>query len=155
MTTIAWCDDRERIPALVEFFVENVDTDYISHGELIDGRADAPESWSPRLRKVLAAEFAQDSKRLAVMEREGSIRAIALVEFVGEDAFLHDLVVAVSERGQGAGREVLEWVEDAARAAHCKRLFLESGVANEGAHRFFERAGYSAVSQVMLKALER
>ncbi len=155
MTAVAWCDDRERIPALVEFFVENVDTDYISHGELIDGRADAPGEWSPKLREVLTEEFTQSNKRLAVMERGDATVAIALVEFAGDDAFLHDLVVAASERGRGTGRLVLEWVEGAARAAHCKRLFLESGTSNAGAHRFFERAGYAVVSQVMLKPLTR
>ena len=153
MNAIAWCTDPARIPSLVDFFVENTTTDYISHGELIDGRADAPDRWSPRLRGILAAEFAQPDKRLAVMERLGTTVAIALVEFDGAEAYLHDLVVAAAERGRGAGGILLEWVERAARDAGCKRLFLESGIANDGAHRFFERAGFAAVSQVMLKTL--
>jgi hypothetical protein len=34
-----------------------------------------------------------------------------------------------------------------------KWLFLESGLNNASAHRFFERAGYQAISKVFAKQL--
>ncbi len=162
---IGWCDDPAEIPALVAFFIANVDPDYISHGELADGRAAAPGHWSPRLADILAAEFAACEftheapgvgKRLVCARDGGGIIGIALVEVSdpGERvAVIHDLVVGRATRGRGVGQRILGWIEAAAMAADCTRVQIESGITNDGAHRFFERQGFETISVVMSKTL--
>ena len=161
---IRWCDDAAAVASLVRFFVEQVDTDYISHGEIVDGRALDAERWSPRLAEVLAAEFGAcrfdgdltaDGKFLALAERDGVLLAIALFERVGSHAWLHDLVVARDARGKGVGEAVLAWLEAQAASAGVRDMLLESGAGNDGAHRFFSREGYTTVSVVMRKALRQ
>lgn len=161
-TSVRWCRERDAVPALVRFFVDNVDPDYISHGEIVDGRALGPGRWSPELADVLAREFAacrfdgepsRDGKQLVVAERDGATTALALFERAGTHAWLHDLVVARAARGERTGAAVLAWIEAEAAAAGVGDLFLESGTANDGAHRFFAREGYETVSVVMRKSL--
>lgn len=159
---IGWCVRRGAVSALVEFFIANVDPDYISHGEIVDGRALDIDRWSPDLADVLASEFAacrfdgdltEDGKQLAVAERSGETVALALFERAGMHAWLHDLVVARDTRGTRTGAAMLAWLERQATDAGIADLFLESGVVNAGAHRFFDREGYETVSVVMRKAL--
>lgn len=163
---LRWCDDRGRIPELVAFFVAQTGPDYISHGEIMGGRADGPGRWSARLAEVLGEEFAEcafppepssTGKRIVLAESGGALAGFALVELAGEGgtrhAVLHDIIVDRSGRGGGAGRAMLEWIEAALRAEGVRHVFLESGEGNEGAHRFFERAGYRKSSVTMMKAL--
>ena len=161
---IGWCDEAAAVPALVRFFIDQVDTDYISHGEIVDGRALDAERWSPRLADVLGAEFgacrfdgdlAADGKFLALAEQDDALLALALFERAGAHAWLHDLVVSRDARGQGVGEQVLAWLEGQAGAAGVRDVLLESGVGNDGAHRFFSREGYTTVSVVMRKALRQ
>jgi GNAT superfamily N-acetyltransferase len=61
------------------------------------------------------------------------------------------LVVAEDARGTGAGRALLERVEDAARRQGCAQLELTSGDHRRDAHVFYERLGFSGVSRRFVK----
>jgi len=164
---IRWCDDAGLVPALVSFFVENTDTGYISHGELMDGRANDLDEWSEALPRVLADEYLESEfaaqptrptgKRIALAEDADGLRGLALVELSGEApnryAVIHDLVVARSHRGTGVGAALLFWLERSFCGAGIRQIFLESGLRNDAAHRFFERAGYHKSSVTMMKKL--
>jgi ribosomal protein S18 acetylase RimI-like enzyme len=68
-------------------------------------------------------------------------------------ATLSDQVVSSERRGDGIGRELLRWLEARLAELGARKLFLESGVANDGAHRFFHREGFHTCSVVMVKDL--
>jgi ribosomal protein S18 acetylase RimI-like enzyme len=55
---------------------------------------------------------------------------------------LHDLAVVPEERGTGVGHQLLDAVEDAARARRCCKITLEVREDNLRARAIYERAGY-------------
>ncbi len=164
---IGWSRDVSRADDAVRFFIENVDASYISHGELQGGRAIDADAWSTSLpeklkQEILAAMTGAPScsigrsRRIALLEIDGVIGALAMVAFHQEAfayAILDDLVVSRSHRGLGVGQSLLRWIENECRTRGIKRLFLESGAGNHRAHHFFEMQSYNIVSHVMMKNL--
>jgi GNAT superfamily N-acetyltransferase len=55
---------------------------------------------------------------------------------------LHDLAVLASHRGRGVGRQLLEAVEQAARALGCCKVTLEVRDDNERAQGLYKSLGY-------------
>jgi len=165
---IDWCCDGAQAESLADFFLANVDTAYISHGELQTGRADDFDHWSPRARQVLNDELSRFLRtpldapaggRVVVATMADTVVGLLLLELhlsaLQPYAILHDLVVARSVRGQGVGTAILAWIENELKARGILRLFLESGIHNERAHEFFRRAGFATCSIVMSKKLSR
>lgn len=165
---IEWCQNNERVPALVSFFIENVDPSYISHGEIQTGRALDVNTWSPALPRILREEFdsyfekgpvAGDECKVAVATAAGDISALLIVKIqtVGEEplSVLSDFIVKRESRGQGIGRAVFSWLLWEMKKAGIGRIFLESGQNNERAHRFFKSQGFAPCSIVMLKEVAR
>jgi len=148
---------------LAELFAGNVGTQYISHGEVIDGRANNMNEWKAEIKAIMREELAEamhsapDSlkifSRLAVAQQEGRTVALALVEFHPETkvVILNDIVVDAQLRGQKIGEAMLGWIEAEAKLWGAKFIFLESGKANQSAHHFFERMGFHTTSVVMMK----
>ena len=62
----------------------------------------------------------------------------------GRFAYVDDLVVAETERRFGLGARLLAAVADAARAAGCRRMILDTGLENALAQRFYFRFGMLA-----------
>ena len=166
---ISWCDDKERARELATFFAENVDASYISHSELQGRRALSPSQWRPNLMEILLGEIGprvaalsgkpppSASRPIAVAEENGKLLALSFVTFDGKApvpfGVIEDLVVAPAERSHGVGKAVIDWIANEARARRIGRLFLESGLANERAHAFFEREGFHPTSVVMMRSL--
>ncbi|ACB73442.1 GNAT family N-acetyltransferase [Opitutus terrae] len=154
-----WLDrsERKRIPALAEFFTENVSTCYISHTELWSGRARDFGHWAPGLRKVIAKElretFRDRHKRIAVIERNGELAGMAVVVDLGRYALLEDIVIRRTTRGRGVGRTLVRWIFAKLRAAGKASVFLESGGRNTAAHRFFRHQGFRRISISMCRRL--
>jgi ribosomal protein S18 acetylase RimI-like enzyme len=165
---IEWCRDKERIQALISFFIENVDPSYISHGEIQTGRALDRGRWSPALPRILRDEFdsyfekgpvAGDDCKVAVATTAGEISALLIVKIqtMGEVPYsvLSDFIVKRESRGQGVGRAVFAWLQAEMKKAGIGRIFLESGQNNERAHRFFKSQGFAPCSILMLKEVAR
>lgn len=163
---IQWCVENYESSELAQFFVDNVDQDYISHGEVLDGRSIDFEHWSQNLKQkmestimdALSADLSGTVYSRIASAREGAkIVAIALVEFRKDSGspclVFHDLLVSRQSRGRGIGSEMLRWVESEAREAGIQIVILESGIRNKRAHELFERHGYSVKSIVMGKSL--
>jgi len=55
---------------------------------------------------------------------------------------VENIIVLPSARGQGAGRALMDAVEQAARAARCTKLMLLSSRSRTDAHAFFSRLGF-------------
>jgi len=163
-TSCCWVSTDNSLETIAEFFVSNVSTEYISHGEIIDGRALSESEWSPDLKRIMLREFSacvehyrDRTLRLAIMNRNDELLALSIVGLVGDfpevHAWIHDLVVKRDLRGSGIGAKLLSWVEEQLRSEGVPLVFIESGVSNTNAHSFFERFGYIPCSQVMKKVL--
>jgi GNAT superfamily N-acetyltransferase len=167
---IKWCGEPMRARELAHFFTENVDPEYISHGELQGPRALSPGEWrsglpeilereiEPRLRATQQSVPGTLSQPILVAEDGGALAGMAFVTFSGNApvpfAIIEDLVVDQTRRSRGIGTSILNWIAAEARARNIRRLFLESGVHNSESHGFFERNGFETCSVVMMRSLE-
>ena len=73
----------------------------------------------------------------------------------GRVTFLDDLVTAPGRRSKGVGAALLAEVERRGRAGGCDRIELDSGVNNQGAHRFYHRHGLHIFALHFAKELDR
>ena len=160
-----WCtlNDISMLDTLVELFVRNVNKQYISHGEVIDGRANNMNEWKLEIKEIMREEFAEAMNssfdishtfsKLCILTQEENIVALALVVFYPQTkiAILSDIVVDEPFRGQKIGEAMFHWIETEAKLWGAKSIFLESGLQNKSAHHFFENMGFMTTSVVMIK----
>jgi len=165
--SIRWAEQSDSAAVIADFFTANADVDYISHSELQGGRAVMPGQWHPDLRQMIhaQAEFILNNAthdgthdEIACAWLGNVLVAIAFISFTTNSrharfAVLEDMIVAPETRGMGIGKHFLEWIADHAKICGAQRLFLESGQANIAAHHFFERAGFTQTSIVMVRDL--
>lgn len=69
-------------------------------------------------------------------------------------AWVNDLVVTESMRGQGVGRALLARAEDLAHARGCFRMSLETASWREATHRFYAREGWTDNGKWFVKLLD-
>ena len=81
-----------------------------------------------------AVIVARDGRRLA---------GFSIMEFRDYHAHLNLLAVKPGYRDRGIGRHLVEWLEACARTAGIFEVRVELRLANLGAHRFYERLGYT------------
>ena len=165
---LRWASPSDDPQALVGFFVGNVSPDYISQGEIQDGRASVAGVWSSNLHSILLRQFGAACRRLPegnydetrIALANDQAKQLTALGYVGIDrsssiasATLYDLLVRTDARGSGAGSDVLEWIERQLHAEKIKFLFLETAMRNRRAQAFFEHAGFVAVSVNCMKEL--
>jgi ribosomal protein S18 acetylase RimI-like enzyme len=68
-------------------------------------------------------------------------------------AYVAVLAVAAGAEGRGVGKALMAYAEEWARARGCDRVDLDVFVTNERAIAFYERLGYRADTQTMVKRL--
>ena len=131
---------------------------YISHGEILSGRSPDGKRWAEDLDAVLAKDFAAclEGGGFVLVARRGDriagLCAVALETAAGTRiATIEDLLVGEPGRGHGLGSRLLEAAEALCRKNNADQIMLESGIANDHAHSFFEGRGYRAVSKVFLR----
>ncbi|OQX05145.1 MAG: hypothetical protein BWK76_27855 [Desulfobulbaceae bacterium A2] len=160
---LGWEIRPDRAVELADFFVACVDASYISHGEMMEGRATYSGTWSDHFDERMRGEFAQVLENgstcgVAVARLHGALVGLALVEWAVTGSLpymvLSDMVVDRTSRRLGIGRQLLVFIEDQARQKGMHAMFLESGIRNSDAHRFFQREGFSVVSLTMMKKLD-
>ncbi len=88
----------------------------------------------------------EDGYRLAYVESEGRVRAVAGFRISrnlawGRFLYVDDLVTLASDRSKGLGRALIEWLVEHARTRGCDELHLDSGVQRAAAHRFYLERG--------------
>ncbi len=126
----------------------------------------AAESVHRQLRPHLPADYASkmaaifaNGARMAVVVDERTVISVAvwrLIEntFDGRRVYVDDLVSDESRRSQGAGKLMLDWLENQAIAQGCDALTLDSGVQRHQAHRFYFREGMHVSSYCFRKVLK-
>jgi GNAT superfamily N-acetyltransferase len=167
-THIRWADNRDDPAEFAQFFVDNVQKEYISHGEILDGRAASVNAWSDDIHSILTNQFTRACNRESDESYSETRLAVAYNDagqlvglgYLGFDksagiplVMLYDLIVRMTSRSKGVGSQLLQWLETQFRSEGIGRIFLESGVGNYRAHGFFESRDFSQVSGTYMKTL--
>jgi len=162
ISDLVWVSDAAHM------FIANVDTSYISHGEIMDGRATDLGNWSPALIDIITSDFEEavlnacdplaDGLHLVGAFKGNFPEGLALYEYVAgrrsRYAVIHDFIVSKDARRQSLGSSMLMWLENQFREAeNIKHVFLESGKTNDPAHIFFQHHGYRQCSLTMMKEI--
>jgi GNAT superfamily N-acetyltransferase len=166
---LRWCEDSGQSSELASFFAENVTPAYISHSEMWGPRALGPDHWRDGLPEILRMEIeprlsethtqirSLDSHPILVAEDDDGLVGISFVTFKGSApvpfSIVEDLIVVPSRRSEGVGAAIIDWISHEALRRGIRRMYLESGMHNEEAHRFFERVGFRPCSVVMMRTL--
>lgn len=136
------------------------DSRYISHGEIQTGLSDDGKQWVETLPALLAADFetlGDDRDLLTASLPDGTILGVLILAWEESSrrrfAVLEDMAVEPRARSAGVGLRMLAEAEKRVTDRGVEWLFLESGLENHGAHRFFERNGFSVLSHVFGKKL--
>jgi GNAT superfamily N-acetyltransferase len=86
----------------------------------------------------------QSGYQLAFLSQSVEIKAVAgfrLSECLAYGKFLYvdDLITQESDRSQGCGEDLLQWLINYAKEQNCQEFHLDSGVQRFAAHRFYFR----------------
>ena len=87
---------------------------------------------------------AEEGYRLAMLERDGKVAAVAGFRLsrslvAGKFLYVDDLITDAKVRSKGAGAALFAWLVKYARRHECAALTLDSGVHRHEAHRFYLR----------------
>lgn len=152
----------DEVHTAAQFFTANIDTGYISHGELLSGRATAAETWSNDLNHVMEQELrgATENQKMNssfVFEHRGEITGLVIWSRPLDSpqiVILDDLVIHPDYRRYGLGAWILNELETWWKAQDgITHILLESGVHNHRAHTFFEREGFAVMSHTFVKQI--
>lgn len=98
-----------------------------------------PWTWrAPRVRHAIA----DPDTNVIVGGPPGAVVAFGVMYYADDDAHLLLFAVHRSRQGQGIGGALLDWLEDAARAAGASRVRVEARMDNEAARSFYNERGY-------------
>ena len=117
-------------------------------------RPQLPEDYLARLSMVFA-----NGARMALVVDDSALLSLAvwrLIEntYEGRRLYVDDLVSDEARRSQGAGKMMLDWLEEKAISLGCDALALDSGVQRQRAHRFYFREGMNISSFCFRKILK-
>ncbi|GAB6393282.1 MAG: GNAT family N-acetyltransferase [Treponematales bacterium] len=136
----------------VSLFAGSRHDGYISHGEVLCGRATRDFKWASDILAQMKREFFHDilSRDYIVFEilLAGELIGFAIVELYKKQkaAVLDDIMIKRGCQGGGIGRQALHQIEAYLKRQNIEILLLESGIKNRGAHTFFEKNGFTQVS---------
>jgi GNAT superfamily N-acetyltransferase len=117
-------------------------------------RPQLPTAYAARLHAVF-----DNGARMAVVVEGEEVVSVALWRIIentyeGRRLYVDDLVSDEAQRSRGAGKLLLDWLQDKAKTLMCHMLALDSGVQRQGAHRFYFREGMHVASFSFKKALK-
>lgn len=160
MIDYRWARSDE-LPAIAAFFARIIaqSDSYVSHGEVQTGLSLDGETWVDDLEPRMAEDFAalDDTRSVAVAMGPDGLAGAAIIlwEVTSRVSFMviEDLAVEPAMRSHGVGAGLIDFVETAGMQRGMQWAFLESGLQNEGAHRFFEKHDFHVMSKVFSKKL--
>jgi GNAT superfamily N-acetyltransferase len=122
-----------------------------------------------QLRPQLPADYAarlgaifDNGARMTVVVGDGegdelvSVALWRIVEntYEGRRLYVDDLVSDETKRSRGAGKLLLNWLEEKAKTLGCLVLARDAGVQRQGAHHFYFREGMHIASFCFKKVLK-
>lgn len=161
-----WIEKPGIDEAIVTFFIAQSTSDpaYISHSEIMTGMSKDGKQWDKDAaaavtRQWLMALDASPSAPPALAARGsgGQLLAVAFLTWHLDGPCRHliveDMAVAPTARRQGLGGTMLDMIEQRARDNGAAWIFLESGLHNSTAHRFFAKHAFQPISKVFGRRL--
>ena len=137
-------DGHDLVTELVDLFIANASTEYITHIEVQEGRASNSTEWSPNLKQILYSQFMQSVRNgdvlLAIEDQK--VVGFANVYFGTTTITVEDIVSAK----KGIGTALLQEIEKAEGP-----FIADVGPNNTKAKRFMEKNGYKASTIVYTK----
>ena len=151
-------------PILADLFIGHITAhpEYISHGEVQMGvgsfdstmvaspSADARAKWMKYI--TVHIQDTASAQVWKVEAEDGTIAGfcVADIEEDGDAPFgmVCDVLVKEDYRGHGAGEALLNTAIAWLRSRGVKDIYLESGLNNHAAHRFFEKRGFTHISEI-------
>ncbi|MGV9250690.1 N-acetyltransferase family protein [Streptomyces sp. NPDC003697] len=116
----------------------------------LGARRESPDDLAP-YRAALARLDSDPNQHLMVAVREGRVVGTLQLSIIpglsrrgSTRAIIEGVRVHADERGSGLGTLLIEWAIDASRHHGCRLVQLTSDVTRTGAHRFYERLGFTA-----------
>ncbi len=98
-----------------------------------------PWTWrAPRVRHAIA----DPDTNVIVAGAPGAVAAFGLMYYADDDAHLLLFAVRRSQQRRGVGSALLQWLEEAARAAGARRIRVEARMDNDAARSFYNERGY-------------
>lgn len=107
----------------------------------------------------LVATMRDEGYRLVGLFDAGELKAVAgyrvLTMLVrGRSLYVDDLVTTAAMRGQGYGKQLLDWLVAEAVRLRCSEFHLDSGVQRFAAHAFYFGRGMHIASYHFARALD-
>ena len=143
---------------LCEFFSRVIESHkaYISHGELQMGIALDSDELAPNYKEMwlqyLDRQVADPNNTLLLYLEGDDIVGFVLFGITDDGALpygvIFDLSVDPAYRGKRIGHQLLQQATESFKAKGIRDCYLESGVNNHSAHRFFEHHGFRQVSDI-------
>ncbi len=98
-----------------------------------------PWTWrAPRVRHAIA----DPDTNVIVVGPPGAVVAFGVMYYADDDAHLLLFAVHRTRQRRGVGSALLQWLEEAARAAGAARIRVEARMDNEAARSFYNERGY-------------
>lgn len=149
------------IEKYISIFDECKHDAYISHGEILCGRATHDLKWADNILPQIKQEFnyyLSHKNRFSVFEILlcGEMVGFAILEVDRKfkTAILHDIMIKRDFQGKGAGKESLHQIEGYLKKENIGMILLESGIRNKDAHDFFEKNEFTPISIEFAKRLD-
>lgn len=103
-----------------------------------------PWSWTgPRVLRAI-----RDPATNVIVAHGGCILGFGIMEYGEDKAHLVLLGVRSAQRRRGLARQLLQWLEDSARAAGIGRVQVEARIDNPAALAFYAALGYRRVRRL-------
>ena len=135
---------REATAADLPAIVALLDDDDLSRG-----REDASLPLDPRYLAAFEAISADPNQLQIVADLDGRVVGTMQLSFLAGIAFrgswrgqIEAVRIARDLRGQGLGRQMIEWAVERCRERGCRMAQLTSKLDRIDAHRFYERMGW-------------
>jgi ribosomal protein S18 acetylase RimI-like enzyme len=159
-----WCTDRNAISSIINFFIDNIHINYISHSEVQSLRAIDWNTWNSSLQHLLRSELeyiflcqegSNEVSKIAIATVGGNITALAIINITMSESrtfvVVEDFIVKSDLRSTGIGSLFYKWIES--QFEKNTYIFLESGANNLSAHSFFQKHGFTICSSIFSKII--
>lgn len=154
--------DRQKLCDLFAELIEN-HKEYISHGELQMGIATDRGELAPDFRnawlRYLDRQTADPETEIMLAEQDGTPTGFVIYGINRDGAapygMIYDVGLLPRHRSRGTGSLLVRTALDALREKGIADCYLESGVDNHSAHRFFEKFGFGQVSAFLGRSCKR
>lgn len=143
----------KNIEKYLSIFKETKHDAYISHGEVLCGRATHDFKWAENINSQMKQEFIYyifHNKKYPMFEIlvSGELIGFAIIEINKKtnSAILSDIMIKKTRQSKGTGKKTLIKIENYLKNKGIDILLLESGIKNKKAHDFFEKNGFTEIS---------